>query len=154
MPQNLCSLSTANRCLCRRMMALGLSASTWLRPSLQQAVVIGGSQVKFLCKSHVLLKSVKTCTSSYNGSDAVRMAETISAARHGYKRQPREMPAQEHIFLKSLKTCTFIFTGFHAVCMAESIYTTRRGHRWQPEEIPVQESRSLEVYQDLHVQFR
>ncbi|KAL3170608.1 hypothetical protein MRX96_014174 [Rhipicephalus microplus] len=48
-------------------------------PSLHD-MVIGDSQVKFMCRSHLPLKgSVKTCTFSFHGYDAVRMAEAVSA---------------------------------------------------------------------------
>ncbi|KAL3173150.1 hypothetical protein MRX96_012287 [Rhipicephalus microplus] len=48
-------------------------------PSLR-GVVIGESQVKFMCRSRLPLKaSVKTCTFSFARYDAVRMAEAVSA---------------------------------------------------------------------------
>ncbi|XP_075737580.1 uncharacterized protein LOC142777131 isoform X2 [Rhipicephalus microplus] len=48
-------------------------------PSLHN-MVIGDSQVKFMCRSRLPLKgSVKTCTFSFAGYDAVRMAEAVSA---------------------------------------------------------------------------
>ncbi|XP_037515371.2 uncharacterized protein LOC119391794 [Rhipicephalus sanguineus] len=50
-------------------------------PSLR-GVVIGDSQVKFMCRSRLPLKaSVKTCTFSYAGFDALRMAEAVSSMR-------------------------------------------------------------------------
>ncbi|KAL3189103.1 hypothetical protein MRX96_003240 [Rhipicephalus microplus] len=48
-------------------------------PSLR-GVVIGESHVKFMCKSCLPLNaSVKTCTFSFAGYDAVRIAEAVSA---------------------------------------------------------------------------
>ncbi|KAL3192626.1 hypothetical protein MRX96_058848 [Rhipicephalus microplus] len=47
-------------------------------PSLR-GVVIGDSQVKFMCRSRLPLKaSVKTCTFSFAGYDAVRMAQAVT----------------------------------------------------------------------------
>ncbi|KAL3187876.1 hypothetical protein MRX96_000495 [Rhipicephalus microplus] len=48
--------------------------------SFLSGVVIGDSQVKFMCRSRLPLKaSIKTCTFSFAGYDAVRTAEAVSA---------------------------------------------------------------------------